>query len=280
MRSASLICRTMKAARPRDQPTQTGARHAQRRTLDSTGACSVNQELAIHAIPVMRDNVHGGRAMCVDDRPTIAAPDDDPYLWLEEIEGERALDFVEQQKPAERWRTFGDARLCRGSRHCWRRSTTGRTTFPMSRGAADSLYNLWKDANNPRGLWRRTTLERISQAKPAMGNPAGYRQARRRGKRGLAAELDTAAAGNASARDLSLSRGGSDAVTLREFDIDTKAFVDRRLHAAGSKERRRNGSMPTRCCCRAPMARAWRRRPATPEPSGCGGAARRSIMRR
>jgi len=35
--------------------------------------------------------------MPIDDRPTIAAPDDDPYLWLEEIEGERALDFVDRQ---------------------------------------------------------------------------------------------------------------------------------------------------------------------------------------
>ena len=35
--------------------------------------------------------------MQVDDRPTLAAPDDDPYLWLEEIEGERALAFVAQQ---------------------------------------------------------------------------------------------------------------------------------------------------------------------------------------
>ena len=38
--------------------------------------------------------------MRVDDRPTIAAPDDDPYLWLEEVEGARALDFVEQQNRA------------------------------------------------------------------------------------------------------------------------------------------------------------------------------------
>ena len=35
--------------------------------------------------------------MPIDDRPTIAAPDDDPWLWLEEIEGPRALDFVERQ---------------------------------------------------------------------------------------------------------------------------------------------------------------------------------------
>jgi prolyl oligopeptidase len=35
--------------------------------------------------------------MQADDRPTLAAPDDDPYLWLEDIEGERALAFVAQQ---------------------------------------------------------------------------------------------------------------------------------------------------------------------------------------
>ena len=46
--------------------------------------------------------------MSIDDRPTIAAPDDDPYLWLEEIEGERALAFVEQQN-ALTLQKFGDA---------------------------------------------------------------------------------------------------------------------------------------------------------------------------
>ena len=35
--------------------------------------------------------------MSVDDRPTLNAPDDDPWLWLEEIEGARALEFVERQ---------------------------------------------------------------------------------------------------------------------------------------------------------------------------------------
>ena len=32
--------------------------------------------------------------MSVDDRPTLSAPDDDPWLWLEEIEGTQALAFV------------------------------------------------------------------------------------------------------------------------------------------------------------------------------------------
>ena len=32
------------------------------------------------------------RGSRMDDRPTIEAPDDDPYLWLEDIEGARAND--------------------------------------------------------------------------------------------------------------------------------------------------------------------------------------------
>ena len=35
--------------------------------------------------------------MSVDDRPTLSVPDDDPWLWLEEIEGTQPLDFVERQ---------------------------------------------------------------------------------------------------------------------------------------------------------------------------------------
>ena len=36
----------------------------------------------------------------------------------------------------------------------------------MSRGAAGVLYNLWKDANNPRGIWRRTTLDEFRKPNP------------------------------------------------------------------------------------------------------------------
>jgi len=46
----------------------------------------------------------------IDPRPTIDAPDDDPYLWLEEIDGERALAWVEAENAATLAR-FGDARF-------------------------------------------------------------------------------------------------------------------------------------------------------------------------
>jgi hypothetical protein len=51
--------------------------------------------------------------MLIDERPTISAPDDDPYLWLEEIEGSRALAFVDAQNAATLAR-FSHAGLAAG----------------------------------------------------------------------------------------------------------------------------------------------------------------------
>src|SRR5207253_2700442 len=57
--------------------------------------------------------------MPLDDRPTVADPDNDPYLWLEDIEGERALDFVDRQR-----------RLTPG---------TSRVITALSRGGSDAV---------------------------------------------------------------------------------------------------------------------------------------------
>ena len=157
------------------------------------------------------------------DRPTLADPDDDPFLWLEEIEGERATAWVDD-RTAETLRRFG------GRRYDEDRLALAvlfdrpdRIPGVTRRGAF--LYNFWQDADQPRGLWRRTTLE--SYREP---NPDWH----------VLLDLD------ALARDenedwiwsgssieptaqrrtiLRLSRGGSDAVVLREFDLETLSFL-------------------------------------------------------
>ena len=87
--------------------------------------------------------------MSIDDRPTIAAPDDDPYLWLEEIEGERALAFVEQQN-ALTLQKFGDAGFAR-DRDALADILDRPDNIPYISRRGGFVYNLWKDANNPRG---------------------------------------------------------------------------------------------------------------------------------
>ncbi|WP_247783783.1 hypothetical protein [Bradyrhizobium sp. 170] len=78
---------------------------------------------------------------------------------------------------------------------------------------------------------------------------------------------------------LSLSRRGSDAVTLREFDIDAKAFA-RDSFVLRKPSATLNGLIPIRWCCRALMGGIWRRHLAMRARCGCGGAARGQIKLR
>lgn len=161
--------------------------------------------------------------MLIDVRPTVAAPDDDPYLWLEDVEGAGALAWVEAQNSATLAK-FGNAAFARD-----RDTLAGildrpdNIPFVVRRGCY--LYNFWKDARNPRGLWRRTTLDSFRREQPEWD---------------IILDIDALAAqenedwvwhgastlpGTHDLAILSLSRGGGDATVLREFDIADKAFV-------------------------------------------------------
>jgi prolyl oligopeptidase len=161
--------------------------------------------------------------MSIDDRPTISAPDDDPYLWLEEIEGERALAFVEDQS-RRTLDTFGDAAFAR-DRDALTAIFDRPDNIPYVMRRGNRLTSLWKDARNPRGLWRRTTLQEFRKPTPQWEVLLDLdRLAAEEGQDWLLTWVETMPPAHGRAM-LSLSRGGSDAATLREFDLTTKSFI-------------------------------------------------------
>src|SRR6266850_2422522 len=89
--------------------------------------------------------------MPVDARPTSTAPDDDPHLWLEDIDGPRATARVDAQNNITLAK-FGTAQFAADS-------ATLAAIFdrpdnlPFVTWRGQYLYNIWKDAQNPRGLW-------------------------------------------------------------------------------------------------------------------------------
>src|SRR5258708_31690064 len=90
MRPALLISGTMKAGVRSINRCKRA--HAMRtKQIGQNTRSRVNQKPAIHAMSRRAGvSAHGVRTMLIDDRPTIPSPDDDPYLWLEEIQGEGA----------------------------------------------------------------------------------------------------------------------------------------------------------------------------------------------
>ena len=91
-----------------------------------------------------------------DPRPTLAAPDDDPYLWLEEVEGEQAAAWADA-RTADTVARLADVRYQR-DRDALRALLDRPDNLPVPARRGGLLYNFWRDAAQPRGLWRRATL--------------------------------------------------------------------------------------------------------------------------
>src|SRR5512134_3957793 len=83
---------------------------------------------------------------------------DDPWLWLEEISGDRALAWV-RHRNAEAEREFADDPRYAPLRRDLLRILDSRERIPFVTRMGEHYYNFWRDAANPRGLWRRTTLD-------------------------------------------------------------------------------------------------------------------------
>lgn len=151
-------------------------------------------------------------------------PADDPYLWLEDVEGEKALAWVEEQNAESLGYLEGlPAFAPIYDRNLEIYNSDERIAYPGIMG--DYVYNFWTDADNTRGLWRRTTLDEY------VAGGADW---------DVVLNLDALAEeegedwvwkGSTCLRPmyrkcfLKLSRGGADAVVLREFDTEAREFV-------------------------------------------------------
>jgi prolyl oligopeptidase len=155
---------------------------------------------------------------------TSAMTGEDPYLWLEEVEGERALNWVREQNARSLPTLENDPRYAQ--------LLTDATALANSRDRLPTggifegyYYNFWQDETHVRGIYRRARLDAFARD----GNPQWE----------TVLDIDAiATAENANwvfkGIDclegttlclLSLSDGGKDAVTVREYDLATRAFV-------------------------------------------------------
>lgn len=148
----------------------------------------------------------------------------DPHLWLEQVTGEKQLAWVRDRNAAcvaslaesERFKTL-ESRI--------RGILDSKERIPMITKIGGRFSNFWRDAANPKGVWRRTTLDEYRKQEPAWETVLDLDAlSAREGENWVwhgAAVLEPA--------DrlclVSLSRGGADAGVVREFDLETKAFV-------------------------------------------------------
>ena len=159
----------------------------------------------------------------IDPRPTVEAPDDDPYLWLEEIDGERALAWVEAQNAATLTR-FADRRFA-ADRDTLAAIFDRPDNLPLIARRGPRVFNFWKDAEHPRGLWRTTTLDSYRSAAPEWEILLDLDALATREAEDWTWSGAATLPGSHDRALVMLSRGGADAVVLREFDLALRDFV-------------------------------------------------------
>jgi prolyl oligopeptidase len=158
-----------------------------------------------------------------DRRPTLADPDDDPFLWLEDVMGARATAWADAQSRTTMER-LGDARFA-ADRDELRGLLDRPDNLPVPTRRGGLLYNFWKDADHPRGIWRRTTLDSYRTPAPDWDVLLDLDAlATAEGEDWIWQGAATLPPDHARAM-LRLSRGGSDAAVLREFDLAARHFV-------------------------------------------------------
>ncbi len=157
-----------------------------------------------------------------DDVPT--ATTDDSFQWLEEVQGERALNWVRERNALSQ-KELTASPLFEPIRKGVLGALNAKDRIPYFARRGEWLYNLWQDETNKRGLWRRTTLAEYRKPDPKWETVLDLDALAR-------AENENWVWGGSNCRGpsyrrclISLSRGGADAKVVREFDTVSKSFV-------------------------------------------------------
>lgn len=159
----------------------------------------------------------------------------DPYIWLEEVEGERAMDWVKAHNETSlgvlqgdpRYQTLHDEALA---------IVQSRDRIPSPGFNRDgTIDNFWQDANHVRGIWRRTTLDSYRTAEPQWETILDIDAlSAAEGANWVYKGVDCLAPDERLCL-VNLSNGGKDAVTIREFDSVSKTFVEGGFNLPESK---------------------------------------------
>lgn len=149
---------------------------------------------------------------------------DDPYLWLEEVDGARARAWVEERNRITEAELEAQPAFA-ALRDRLRAILDSTGKIPYAGCHAGLLYNFWRDARHARGVWRRTTLTEYRKAAPAWEPIIDLDQlAREEGENWVWGGVTWLEPDGARCL-VSLSRGGGDAHVVREFDVAARRFV-------------------------------------------------------
>lgn len=157
--------------------------------------------------------------------PGHAAQGEDPHLWLEDIEGEKALNWVRGQNAKSQAELEADPRF--PAMHAEALAIlNSRERIAYGEIHNGFIYNYWQDDDAVRGIWRRADVASYRAGRPKWETLLDLdRLAKDEGENWIHGEIECLSPEYRHCM-VELSRGGKDAGVWREFDTHSKRFVE------------------------------------------------------
>lgn len=155
---------------------------------------------------------------------TAAIAQEDPYLWLEDVSGEKAIAWVREQN-AKSQKLLEAEPLFSAIRDKTLEVVNSRARIPAVAKRGAFYYNFWQDEKNIRGVWRRTTMAEYKKVEPKWEAVLDLDQLAKNEKENWVWKGSNCLYPNYERCLINLSRGGADANVVREFDVLAKSFV-------------------------------------------------------
>jgi prolyl oligopeptidase len=156
---------------------------------------------------------------------SISAQETDPFIWLEEVDSPKALEWVKQQD------TFTVRELTNHPefqsiyhQNLEIYNSDQRIATPEQIGKY--IYNFWRDDRHQRGIWRRTTTDEYLKTSPGWETVLDIDSLSEAENIPWSFKWTELLYPEYNKCLLYLSRGGSDATVVKEFDLEVKKFVE------------------------------------------------------
>ncbi len=150
--------------------------------------------------------------------------DDNSLMYLEEVEGEKALDWVKAQNDRT-LKVLEEDPLYKPFFEQAKTILNAPDRIPYGKIQAGFVYNFWQDEKHVRGLWRRASLEQYRAKSPRWETLIDVDELAKTENENWVFKRSDCLAPDYKRCLIFLSRGGKDAGVVREFDIQSKKFV-------------------------------------------------------
>src|SRR5262245_17465217 len=155
-----------------------------------------------------------------------AATEDDPYVWMEEIEGAKVLQWAKAENARSLPQLQNDSRFKTIYADAVKIITASDRIPAVSFAGDGSLRDFWQDPDHVRGIWRTTTVESYRTGTPQWRTILDLDALAKTEKANWVWHSPRCLPPEDRYCLVELSNGGKDAAVVREFDARNGIFLD------------------------------------------------------